>query len=125
MLIERQTQANERAAKMAHKTPSIHFELTDGSLRTVPAKAGVSLMRHALDNGIPGIPADCGGDCACATCHVHVDPGWFSQLPETTQQERDLLDIVDDLCDVSRLSCQIVVTEDMDGLTVKIPEFYV
>jgi 2Fe-2S ferredoxin len=80
-------------------------------------------MEGARDNGIPGIEADCGGACACSTCHVYIDPAWADRLPKKESMEEDMLDFAwnpDPL--TSRLTCQIKVTAEMDGLRVQMPE---
>lgn len=79
-------------------------------------------MEAAVSNGVPGIDADCGGSCACATCHVIVDEAWFSRLPERSETERDMLEFAVDPKPTSRLACQISVTADLDGLIVHTPE---
>ena len=85
---------------------------------------GLSVMRGAIDNNIPGIDADCGGECACATCHVYVDPGWLAQIgtPVPGSQEASMLSFAALAEPNSRLSCQITVSEALDGLIVRLPE---
>lgn len=91
----------------------------DGTEHVVEASAGDSLMMTAIDNGVPGIDGDCGGNCACATCHIYVD----SPLTGTAdEQETDMLAIADGVTEHSRLGCQIQVTEAMDGLVIRLPE---
>lgn len=95
----------------------------DGSSYEVEAKPGSTVMEGARDNGVPGIEADCGGACACATCHVYVDAAWVDKLPPKEAMEEDMLDFAwepDPLR--SRLTCQIKVTPELDGLIVHIPE---
>ncbi len=90
----------------------------DGTEHAVDARPGDTLMSAAIDNSIPGIDGDCGGNCACATCHVFVDGDLAGGAGE---EERDMLAIADDVRDNSRLGCQITVTEEMDGLVVRLP----
>ena len=78
-------------------------------------------MEGAVQNNIPGIDADCGGSCACATCHVYVEEKWFDKLPKKEDAEQDMLDMAFEPKKVSRLSCQIIATEELDGLVVKMP----
>ena len=93
-----------------------------GSVRTVEVPLGTTLMRAATDNGVPGIDGDCGGNCACATCHVYVDPDWLGQTGERTATEKDMLNCVPDLRGNSRLACQITLTDALNGLVVGLPE---
>jgi 2Fe-2S ferredoxin len=95
---------------------------SDGTARTVDAEAGATVMETALKHGIPGIEAECGGACACATCHVYVDEAWRGKTGEPSPMEEDMLDFGYDVRPNSRLSCQIKVTEDLDGLLVTVPE---
>ena len=97
------------------------FVATDGGRISIDATDGLSLMECARRAGVPGIVAECGGACSCATCHVHVDPDWSARVGEASGAERDMLEFADDVRPVSRLSCQIKVTPDLDGLTVHIP----
>ncbi|MBY6200988.1 2Fe-2S iron-sulfur cluster binding domain-containing protein [Maritalea mobilis] len=100
----------------------ITFITADGAEHVTEGRAGLSLMEVARMADVPGILAECGGACSCSTCHVHVDPGWVAQLPEKDEMEADLLDFASDVDEAtSRLSCQITVTVDMDGLRVSIP----
>ena len=93
-----------------------------GQSRTVEAEDGSTVMETALKNAIPGIEAECGGACACATCHVYVDESWLERLGKAEQMEEDMLDFAFDVRPTSRLSCQIKVTDALDGLTVRMPE---
>ena len=103
--------------------PTIHFILKDGSRRSVDAKPGSSLMTTAVHANIRGIDAECGGSCACATCHVYVDEAFLDLLTPADDMEREMLDCVAaPRLPGSRLSCQISVTEQLDGLTVRVPE---
>ena len=93
-----------------------------GQSRTVEAEDGSTVMETALKNAIPGIEAECGGACACATCHVYVDESWVERLGKAEQMEEDMLDFAFDVRPTSRLSCQIKVRSELDGLTVSTPE---
>jgi 2Fe-2S ferredoxin len=93
-----------------------------GTPRTVEADIGATVMETAIKNSIPGIEAECGGACACSTCHVYVDPAWREQTGEPAPMEEDMLDFAFDVRPNSRLSCQIKVTEALDGLIVTTPE---
>jgi 2Fe-2S ferredoxin len=93
-----------------------------GQSRTVEAEDGSTVMETALKNAIPGIEAECGGACACATCHVYVDDSWLERLGKAEQMEEDMLDFAFDVRPTSRLSCQIKVRPEIDGLTVHTPE---
>ncbi len=94
----------------------------DGESRSVTAEEGSTVMETALRNDIPGIEAECGGACACATCHVYVEESWFARLPKAEQMEEDMLDFASDVRPTSRLSCQIRVSPAIDGLVVTTPE---
>lgn len=102
--------------------PKITYVDNTGSERTVDAVIGDTVMETALSNDIPGIDADCGGACACATCHVYISEVWLDQIGKAEDLELDMLSIVEDARDSSRLSCQIEVSEDIDGLVVTTPE---
>lgn len=97
------------------------FVQPDGASQTVEADPGVTVMEAAKLNDIPGIEAECGGACACATCHVYVDPEWVEKTGKPEAIEEDMLDFAFDVRPESRLSCQIKVTADLDGLTVRVP----
>jgi len=94
---------------------------SDGTARTVDAEPGATVMETAIKNAIPGIEAECGGACACATCHVYVDEAWIVKTGEPSPMEEDMLDFAFDVRPSSRLSCQIPVTQDLDGLVVSTP----
>jgi 2Fe-2S ferredoxin len=94
---------------------------SDGTTRTVDAEVGSTVMEAAIKNNVPGIEAECGGACACATCHVYVDEAWVVKTGEPSPMEEDMLDFAYDVRPTSRLSCQIKVTEDLDGLVVTTP----
>ena len=89
---------------------------------TVEAEIGSTVMETAVRNGVPGIEAECGGACACATCHVYVAEGWYEKVGAPQPMEEDMLDFAWEVRPNSRLSCQIKVTEDLDGLVVDVPE---
>lgn len=95
----------------------------DGTRHEVEVKPGMTVMEGARDNGVPGIDADCGGACACSTCHVYVASEWVEKLPARDPMEEDMLDFAYEPDPVrSRLTCQVKVTEDLDGLVVELPE---
>jgi 2Fe-2S ferredoxin len=100
----------------------ITFIQHDGTEQTVEAQPGMTVMESAVKNMVPGIDADCGGACACATCHVFVEPKWVEATGQRNEMEEDMLDFAFDVRDNSRLSCQIKVTDALDGLVVRIPE---
>jgi 2Fe-2S ferredoxin len=93
----------------------------DGTARTVVAEVGSTVMETAIRNGVPGIVAECGGACACATCHVYVDEEWRAATGEPQPMEEDMLDFASDVRPNSRLSCQIRVKPELDGLVVRTP----
>ena len=95
----------------------------DGREHVVEVKTGLSVMEGAVKNGVPGIDADCGGACACATCHVYVDVAWIAVTGLRTGPEAELLEFADGVADNSRLACQIKVSAALDGLRVTMPEF--
>jgi 2Fe-2S ferredoxin len=101
--------------------PKITFIDAADTARTVDAEVGSTVMETAIRNGIPGIEAECGGACACATCHVYVDEAWQPQTGEASAMEQDMLDFGYDVRPNSRLSCQIKVSEEVDGLVVRTP----
>jgi 2Fe-2S ferredoxin len=94
----------------------------DGSAQTVEAAPGSTVMETAIDNDVEGIVAECGGACSCATCHVYVDEAWAARTGEPDAMEDGMLDCVLDRRPTSRLSCQIPVRDELDGLVVHIPE---
>ena len=107
----------------ANDMPKINFKNSKGLIKTVEAKIGWSVMETALENQIPGILGECGGGCSCATCHVYVDPDLHSKISTISEIEEETLDFVDNKVDgSSRLSCQIEVTELLEGATFNIPE---
>jgi 2Fe-2S ferredoxin len=102
--------------------PQITFIDHAGTRRTVEGQVGSTVMETALKNAVPGIEAECGGACSCATCHVYVAPEWEGPVGKATAMEEDMLDFARDVRPNSRLSCQIKVTEALDGLVVTTPE---
>ena len=102
--------------------PKITYIDPDGTNRTVEAEVGSTVMETAIRNSVPGIEAECGGACACATCHVYVDDAWLPKTGGAGAMEQDMLDFAFDVRPTSRLSCQITVREDLDGLVVRTPE---
>ncbi len=104
--------------------PKVTYVEYNGTRHTVDVPVGSSVMRGAVDNNIPGIDADCGGECACATCHVYVDAAWLDKvgLPAEGSQEASMLSFAAVAQQNSRLSCQIRMTEELDGLLVRMPE---
>ena len=102
--------------------PKITYLDNSGNNKTVDVDNGLSVMEGALQNNIPGIDADCGGSMACATCHVYVEEKWFSKIPKAEDAEIDMIDMAFEPKKNSRLSCQIIVSKDLDGLTVTTPE---
>ena len=102
--------------------PTITFTEPDGSIRTVNAPSGETLMDCAVDNGIRGIDATCGGGCTCATCHCYIDPAWLDRLPPAVGDEIELLEFVWKRDARSRLACQVYLNDSLDGLQVQVPE---
>lgn len=103
--------------------PNVTFISHDGSARTIDIPVGTSVMQGAFGSAVEGIIGGCGGSCVCATCHVFVDPEWFDRLPPMEESELDMLDgTAVEKRESSRLSCQLAMTEALDGLVVHIPE---
>ncbi len=102
--------------------PKIIYIEHNQTRHEVIAESGFTVMEMAIRNAVPGITAECGGACACATCHVYVDEGWKARTGEPSQMEEDMLDFAHDVRPTSRLSCQIKVKPEHDGLVVHIPE---
>jgi len=100
----------------------IQFIDFGGTARTVEAEPGSTVMEAAIKNGVPGIEAECGGACACATCHVYIEPDWQEKVGPPSSMEEDMLDFAFDVRPNSRLACQIHVKAELDGLTVRTPE---
>jgi len=101
--------------------PIITFIDLHGQRHVLDAEQGQSVMKVAVQNGVPGIDADCGGACACATCHVHIDPDWFVKVGKPEDEEKDMLSCAVHLSNTSRLSCQIKLETALDGLVVHVP----
>jgi 2Fe-2S ferredoxin len=101
--------------------PKITYIDAQGTSRTVEGETGSTVMEVAVRNGVPGIEAECGGACACATCHVYVDDAWTEKTGHAEPMEEDMLDFAFDVRPNSRLSCQIRVRDDLDGLVVRTP----
>ena len=95
----------------------------DGTEHVVDSQTGVSLMQAAIDNLVPGIDADCGGECSCATCNVMVNENWLEKVGPPGEMEESMLDLNPERQENSRLSCQVEVSEELDGLRVTMPEF--
>jgi 2Fe-2S ferredoxin len=102
--------------------PHLIFVQPDGSRQIVQAKVGESVMRAATNANVPGILAECGGNCSCATCHCAIDSAWFSRLEDPSALEEGLLDGVLERFETSRLTCQITMRDDLDGMVVHVPE---
>jgi len=102
--------------------PKITYIDNSGNSKTVNVSSGLSVMEGAIQNNIPGIDADCGGSMACATCHVYVQERWLDKLNKVENGEQDMLDMAFEPKKNSRLSCQILISEEIDGLVVTTPE---
>ena len=103
--------------------PKITYKDHQGTSKTIEVENGLSVMEGAIQKEIPGIDADCGGACACSTCHVYVHPDWVEKLPAREPMEEDMLDFAYEPDPVrSRLTCQLKVTDALDGLVVQMPE---
>ena len=100
----------------------IIYKDNQGNSKTISVENGLSVMEGAIQNDIPGIDADCGGAMACATCHVYVEENWFNKLTKTEDAEVDMIDMAYEPKKNSRLSCQIIVSDELDGLEVTTPE---
>lgn len=100
----------------------ITFKQPDNTEQVVEAEPGMTVMEAAKKNLVPGIEAECGGACACATCHVYVDDAWRDKVGAPSEMEEDMLDFAFDVRESSRLSCQIKVTDELDGLVLSVPE---
>ena len=103
--------------------PKITFIQYDGEVVTYEAENGLSVMNIAVDNLVNGIDADCGGECNCATCHVYVDDHWIDKVGQPHDSEEAIMSLNPDRQPTSRLSCQILITDELDGLVVRLPEF--
>ena len=102
--------------------PKVTFKDNQGNSKTIEVDNGLTVMEGAVQNEVPGIDADCGGSMACATCHVYVEESWFNKLPKAEDGEVDMIDMAFEPKKNSRLSCQIIVTDELDGLKVTTPE---
>ncbi len=100
----------------------ITFRDIEGNDKIVTSSIGETLMEVAVKNDIAEIEAECGGACSCATCHVYIDKDWLDKVPIASEMEEDMLDFAFDVKSTSRLSCQIKITKDLDGLVVNTPE---
>ncbi|MEL6360504.1 MAG: 2Fe-2S iron-sulfur cluster-binding protein [Pseudomonadota bacterium] len=103
--------------------PKVTYIEHNGTEHVIDAEAGLSVMENAIKHSVPGIDADCGGACACATCHVYVDDAWREKTGKPEPMEESMLDFASSPKENSRLSCQITVKSDLDGLVVRLPEF--
>ena len=101
--------------------PKITYICSDAKAYTVEVQNGLTVMEGAVQNDIPGIDADCGGGMACATCHVYVNENWLDKLPSKEDGEEDMLDMAFEPKNNSRLSCQLIVSDELDGLEINIP----
>lgn len=102
--------------------PKIVFTEPSGGRREIDAPLGITLMEAARQHGVQGVVAQCGGACACATCHVYVDPAWLARLEPREEMEEAMLETAWEPRDNSRLSCQIHITADLDGMPVTVPQ---
>ena len=102
--------------------PKITYIDSTGNSKIIDVENGLSVMEGAIQNNVAGIDADCGGGMACATCHVYVKEEWFNKLPKTEDAEQDMIDMAFEPKKNSRLSCQIIVNDELDGLEVTTPE---
>ena len=101
--------------------PKITYKDNQGNSKTIEVDNGLSVMEGAIQNNIPGIDADCGGSMACAPCHVYVEEKWLNKLPETEEGEVNMIDMAFEPKKNSRLSCQLIVSDELDGLEVTTP----
>ena len=102
--------------------PKVTFIEHGGTVHTFDVAGGQSVMQVAMSNRVPGIIADCGGSCSCATCHVYLDPEWLDRVPPALSAEKDMIDCALHVQDNSRLSCQIELSDALDGIVVRLPE---
>ena len=101
--------------------PKITYNDFQGNSKTIEVENGLSVMEGAIQKDIPGIDADCGGSMACATCHVYVDDKWYDKIPKAEDAENDMIDMAFEPKKNSRLSCQLIVSDKLDGLVVTTP----
>ena len=102
--------------------PKITYNDYQDNSKTIEVANGLTVMEGAIQNDIPGIDADCGGSMACATCHVYVEEKWLDKIPKAEEAEVDMIDMAIEPKKNSRLSCQIIISDELDGLTVTTPE---
>ena len=102
--------------------PKVTYIEHNGTVHEIDVPVGRSVMQGAVENAVPGIDADCGGACACATCHVFVEPDWVDRVGSRTEREQEMLSFAADTQPNSRLACQIKVSGELDGLVVRMPE---
>ena len=117
------TRRDKQQAVNRHRMPKVIFVEPDGTEHEVQATIGMNVMHAAIRNSVPGIDADCGGNCACSTCHVYIDETWLDAAGRASGMEEDILDFALDTEETSRLSCQIEMTQALDGLRLHIPEW--
>ena len=101
--------------------PKVTYKDFNGNSKTINVESGLSVMEGAIQNDIPGIDADCGGSMACATCHVYVEEKWLNKLPKAEDAENDMIDMAYNPKKNSRLSCQLIVSDELDGLNITTP----
>ena len=101
--------------------PKITYQDNEGNSKIIEVDNGLSVMEGAIQNDVPGIDADCGGSMACATCHVYVEEKWLDKIPKPEEGEIDMIDMAYEPKKNSRLSCQLIISEDLDGLVVTTP----
>jgi ferredoxin, 2Fe-2S len=104
------------------RMPQVTYIEHDGTTHTVPVEAGKTLMEGAVQHGVEGIVAECGGACACATCHCYIDDAWIEKVDQMDAMEEAMLDAVLEPKPSSRLACQVQISSDLDGLLVRLPE---
>ena len=102
--------------------PKITYITSDAKVHEIDVENGLTVMEGAVQNDIPGIDADCGGSMACATCHVYVEEKWLDKIPKAEEAEVDMIDMAFEPKKNSRLSCQLIISDELDGLKVKTPE---
>ena len=102
--------------------PKVTYIEHNGKEHVIEVEKGLSIMEGAIQNGVSGIDADCGGACACATCHVYVNEKWIDKLEEQSESEKDMLDFAFETKKNSRLSCQLILNDQHDGIIVSLPE---
>ena len=102
--------------------PKITYIDSSGNKNAIDVEKGLTVMEGAIQNDIPGIDADCGGSMACATCHVYIEENWVNKIPKAEESEIDMIDMAYEPKKNSRLSCQIIISEELDGLIVTTPE---